>query len=165
MKNSWIRTCVQTFDWYCWCVLWKVKALQHWIWATCCHASPNLTLFSLPRVFVNRSLAMEKIKCFGFDMDYTLAGKCSLSLVMSALINLSGQTVVTEAPACWLWMSPSVTDTVQGTRRNLMGKWQRIKYGMGPFIYFSALLDSFFFGTHCQSQSHIPHVCPSFLIR
>nr|XP_057932895.1 cytosolic purine 5'-nucleotidase-like isoform X1 [Doryrhamphus excisus] len=25
------------------------------------------------RVFVNRSLAMEKIKCFGFDMDYTLA--------------------------------------------------------------------------------------------
>ncbi|XP_042166541.1 cytosolic purine 5'-nucleotidase-like isoform X2 [Oncorhynchus tshawytscha] len=24
-------------------------------------------------VFVNRSLAMEKIKCFGFDMDYTLA--------------------------------------------------------------------------------------------
>uniref|UniRef100_A0A8B9HT54 5'-nucleotidase, cytosolic IIb n=2 Tax=Astyanax mexicanus TaxID=7994 RepID=A0A8B9HT54_ASTMX len=29
------------------------------------------------RVFVNRSLAMEKIKCFGFDMDYTLAGKPS----------------------------------------------------------------------------------------
>uniref|UniRef100_A0A8C4R179 5'-nucleotidase, cytosolic IIb n=1 Tax=Eptatretus burgeri TaxID=7764 RepID=A0A8C4R179_EPTBU len=25
------------------------------------------------RVFVNRSLAMERIKCFGFDMDYTLA--------------------------------------------------------------------------------------------
>ncbi|MEE6478952.1 hypothetical protein FKM82_012056 [Ascaphus truei] len=25
------------------------------------------------RVFVNRSLALEKIKCFGFDMDYTLA--------------------------------------------------------------------------------------------
>uniref|UniRef100_A0A4W5RI76 Cytosolic purine 5'-nucleotidase n=1 Tax=Hucho hucho TaxID=62062 RepID=A0A4W5RI76_9TELE len=25
------------------------------------------------KVFVNRSLAMEKIKCFGFDMDYTLA--------------------------------------------------------------------------------------------
>lgn len=30
---------------------------------------------SLFRVFVNRSLAMEKIKCFGFDMDYTLAGE------------------------------------------------------------------------------------------
>lgn len=29
----------------------------------------------ISRVFVNRSLAMEKIKCFGFDMDYTLAGK------------------------------------------------------------------------------------------
>ena len=27
------------------------------------------------RVFVNRSLAMERIKCFGFDMDYTLASK------------------------------------------------------------------------------------------
>ncbi len=25
------------------------------------------------RVFVNRSLNMEKIKFFGFDMDYTLA--------------------------------------------------------------------------------------------
>ncbi|XP_067879286.1 cytosolic purine 5'-nucleotidase-like isoform X2 [Heterodontus francisci] len=25
------------------------------------------------RVFVNRSLVLEKIKCFGFDMDYTLA--------------------------------------------------------------------------------------------
>ena len=34
-----------------------------------CISSPLL------RVFVNRSLAMEKIKCFGFDMDYTLAGK------------------------------------------------------------------------------------------
>uniref|UniRef100_H2UJU5 5'-nucleotidase, cytosolic IIb n=1 Tax=Takifugu rubripes TaxID=31033 RepID=H2UJU5_TAKRU len=31
-----------------------------------CTSSPS-------RVFVNRSLAMEKIKCFGFDMDYTLA--------------------------------------------------------------------------------------------
>ncbi|KAM8794573.1 cytosolic purine 5'-nucleotidase-like [Eudromia elegans] len=27
----------------------------------------------LRRIFVNRSLALEKIKCFGFDMDYTLA--------------------------------------------------------------------------------------------
>ncbi|TRY85020.1 hypothetical protein DNTS_026931, partial [Danionella cerebrum] len=27
------------------------------------------------RIFVNRSLAMEKIKSFGFDMDYTLAGE------------------------------------------------------------------------------------------
>ncbi|XP_016132402.1 cytosolic purine 5'-nucleotidase-like [Sinocyclocheilus grahami] len=31
------------------------------------HCHPSM------RVFVNRSLAMEKIKCFGFDMDYTLA--------------------------------------------------------------------------------------------
>jgi len=27
------------------------------------------------RVFVNRSLLMKKIKFFGFDMDYTLAGE------------------------------------------------------------------------------------------
>ena len=26
------------------------------------------------RVFVNRSLSLDKIKFFGFDMDYTLAG-------------------------------------------------------------------------------------------
>jgi len=32
----------------------------------------NLFVF---RVFVNRSLHMKKIKFFGFDMDYTLAGK------------------------------------------------------------------------------------------
>lgn len=37
------------------------------------HSSDCFTFFS--RVFVNRSLAMEKIKCFGFDMDYTLAGE------------------------------------------------------------------------------------------
>uniref|UniRef100_A0AAY4DIR6 Cytosolic purine 5'-nucleotidase n=1 Tax=Denticeps clupeoides TaxID=299321 RepID=A0AAY4DIR6_9TELE len=42
---------------------------------------PNMDVLSMKmfrrdahhRVFVNRSLAMEKIKCFGFDMDYTLA--------------------------------------------------------------------------------------------
>lgn len=28
-----------------------------------------------PRIFVNRSLALGKIRCFGFDMDYTLAGR------------------------------------------------------------------------------------------
>lgn len=27
------------------------------------------------RIFVNRSLHLDKIKFFGFDMDYTLAGK------------------------------------------------------------------------------------------
>jgi len=26
------------------------------------------------RIFVNRSLSLENIKFFGFDMDYTLAG-------------------------------------------------------------------------------------------
>lgn len=43
---------------------------------------PCVTRSSLSsRVFVNRSLAMEKIKCFGFDMDYTLAGERPASLV------------------------------------------------------------------------------------
>ena len=32
----------------------------------------NLDHF-FPRVFVNRSLHLEKIKFYGFDMDYTLA--------------------------------------------------------------------------------------------
>uniref|UniRef100_A0A3P9A3Z9 Cytosolic purine 5'-nucleotidase n=1 Tax=Esox lucius TaxID=8010 RepID=A0A3P9A3Z9_ESOLU len=38
-------------------------------------SEPLCDIFSISfcRVFVNRSLAMEKIKCFGFDMDYTLA--------------------------------------------------------------------------------------------
>jgi 5'-nucleotidase len=30
-------------------------------------------VFVFGRVFVNRSLHMEKIKFYGFDMDYTLA--------------------------------------------------------------------------------------------
>lgn len=30
--------------------------------------------FAFSRVFVNRSLYLDKIKFFGFDMDYTLAG-------------------------------------------------------------------------------------------
>ncbi|KAJ8338780.1 hypothetical protein SKAU_G00355660 [Synaphobranchus kaupii] len=52
-----------------------------------CQETPQLKLGSEPnhldvrsvkrdyphRVFVNRSLTLEKIKCYGFDMDYTLA--------------------------------------------------------------------------------------------
>nr|Q5ZIZ4.1 RecName: Full=Cytosolic purine 5'-nucleotidase; AltName: Full=Cytosolic nucleoside phosphotransferase 5'N [Gallus gallus]CAG32299.1 hypothetical protein RCJMB04_22h21 [Gallus gallus] len=37
------------------------------------HALKKYRREAYHRVFVNRSLAMEKIKCFGFDMDYTLA--------------------------------------------------------------------------------------------
>uniref|UniRef100_A0A9L0IZT3 5'-nucleotidase, cytosolic II n=1 Tax=Equus asinus TaxID=9793 RepID=A0A9L0IZT3_EQUAS len=39
------------------------------------HALKKYRREAFHRVFVNRSLAMEKIKCFGFDMDYTLAGE------------------------------------------------------------------------------------------
>ena len=35
----------------------------------------NNQFFNICRVFVNRSLHLEKIKFYGFDMDYTLAGK------------------------------------------------------------------------------------------
>lgn len=42
-----------------------------------------MAFVSPPRVFVNRSLAMEKIKCFGFDMDYTLAGELEFEVFVS----------------------------------------------------------------------------------
>ncbi|KAG8574580.1 hypothetical protein GDO81_009231 [Engystomops pustulosus] len=44
-----------------------------------CPNSTDTSAMDLPRkdyhhrIFVNRSLCMEKIKCYGFDMDYTLA--------------------------------------------------------------------------------------------
>lgn len=38
--------------------------------------SSNLIFFCF-RIFVNRSLHLENIKFYGFDMDYTLAGKMS----------------------------------------------------------------------------------------
>ncbi|KAF7459622.1 cytosolic purine 5'-nucleotidase [Marmota monax] len=43
------------------------------IWHIIKHALKKYRREAYHRVFVNRSLAMEKIKCFGFDMDYTLA--------------------------------------------------------------------------------------------
>lgn len=39
----------------------------------------NVRFICINRVFVNRSLHLEKIKFYGFDMDYTLAGSISLS--------------------------------------------------------------------------------------
>lgn len=41
------------------------------LWMILMHISFDLVYF---RIFVNRSLHMENIKFFGFDMDYTLAG-------------------------------------------------------------------------------------------
>ena len=35
----------------------------------------TMLVFFFYRIFVNRSLHLEKIKFYGFDMDYTLAGK------------------------------------------------------------------------------------------
>lgn len=49
-----------------------IKAVSGTAFPFCIVASPCHLLF---RIFVNRSLALEKIKCFGFDMDYTLASK------------------------------------------------------------------------------------------
>lgn len=39
----------------------------------------------IQRVFVSRSLRLEKIKCFGFDLDYTICGKTFSQLLMSFL--------------------------------------------------------------------------------
>ena len=41
--------------------------------------------FHLYRVFVNRSLHLEKIKFYGFDMDYTLAEYKSPDLEVSTV--------------------------------------------------------------------------------
>ena len=40
------------------------------------------------RVFVNRSLMLEKVGFFGFDMDYTLAGQCTV-VVAATLMALT----------------------------------------------------------------------------
>lgn len=39
------------------------------------------------RIFVNRSLHLENIKFYGFDMDYTLAGTCSLCNIIYTIFN------------------------------------------------------------------------------
>lgn len=39
------------------------------------------------RIFVNRSLHLENIKFYGFDMDYTLAGTCSLRNIIYTIFN------------------------------------------------------------------------------
>jgi hypothetical protein len=38
-----------------------------------CRPELNCIFLLLSRIFVNRSLHLEKIKFYGFDMDYTLA--------------------------------------------------------------------------------------------
>lgn len=42
----------------------------------CVNSTPNHLIFNLnPRIFVNRSVSMDRIKYVGFDMDHTLVGK------------------------------------------------------------------------------------------
>lgn len=36
----------------------------------------SVAVFLCRRIFVNRSLTLENIKCYGFDMDYTMASAC-----------------------------------------------------------------------------------------
>lgn len=45
-------------------------------------------LFSC-RIFVNRSLYLEKIKFFGFDMDYTLAGILTLLYTINKFLQVA----------------------------------------------------------------------------
>ena len=55
--------------------LWqkKLTTMSYGRRFSCC--STKLEVSAISRVFVNRSLMLEKVKYFGFDMDYTLAGK------------------------------------------------------------------------------------------
>lgn len=64
-----ILTCESQTSWQ----LTECACSKMWLFWKCSYLW--LYFYSLYRVFVNRSLAMEKIKCFGFDMDYTLAGE------------------------------------------------------------------------------------------
>ena len=80
----------------------------------------NKTLFFLSsRIFVNRSLHMEKIKFFGFDMDYTLAEYNSPQYEVTNAItwHFYGQKILiflsrSWASSCWLsalWLSATLT--------------------------------------------------------
>lgn len=40
-------------------------------------ACVSVVVFLCRRIFVNRSLTLENIKCYGFDMDYTMASRCT----------------------------------------------------------------------------------------
>lgn len=42
---------------------------------------PKSEIAPVSRVFVNRSLMLEKVKFYGFDMDYTLAGMYGIRYV------------------------------------------------------------------------------------
>ena len=57
-------------------------------------------VFVFDRVFVNRSLHMEKIKFYGFDMDYTLAEYKSpeyeVETSFSSFINLNSDFVLSK---------------------------------------------------------------------
>ncbi|XP_069475110.1 cytosolic purine 5'-nucleotidase-like isoform X2 [Ambystoma mexicanum] len=48
------------------------RIIGEWSWSRIIDTELGVAL-GYGRVFVNRSLALEKIKCFGFDMDYTIA--------------------------------------------------------------------------------------------
>ena len=50
--------------------------LGKYLWLVVSRPGGFNVMFLSYRVFVNRSLHLEKIKFYGFDMDYTLASKC-----------------------------------------------------------------------------------------
>lgn len=63
------------------CVCWGVRACVRAAWvrvcmqpSACIHIHVAIFFFS-GRIFVNRSLTLENIKCYGFDMDYTMASR------------------------------------------------------------------------------------------
>ncbi len=66
---------------------WRERTPVSLIWNHCVTSQvADSLLWMFFRVFVNRSLHLEKIKFFGFDMDYTLAG--NLPLIVHHLFSL-----------------------------------------------------------------------------
>lgn len=47
--------------------------LKHLVLVMCLAGFSCVVVVFDHRVFVNRSLTLENIKCYGFDMDYTIA--------------------------------------------------------------------------------------------
>lgn len=57
-------------------ILFTFIPFFYYIYSSIFHPHSTTFLMVFPyRVFVNRSLHLENIKYYGFDMDYTLAGE------------------------------------------------------------------------------------------
>ena len=78
--------------------LWqkKLTTMSYGRRFSCC--STKLEVSAISRVFVNRSLMLEKVKYFGFDMDYTLAGK--YRFIYTHILILSRKQIIWNDNSC-----------------------------------------------------------------